>query len=266
MTLAIENLSVNIGAKTILKNINLQCEAGQLITLCGPNGAGKSPLLKAITGEMSYSQGKISLQGNDMQKMSAQQLALKRAVLPQHVELAFAFSVEEVISIALLFTGDTREKQRILDTVIDMMELQSFIKRDYSSLSGGEKQRVQLARVLAQLMQPQSTGERFLLLDECTSAMDMAWMHKAFALLKQQTHNQIGIIAVVHDLNLASLYADKMVLLSDQQARFSGTPEEVITASIIKEVFATEVSVIEHPQQRRPVIIQQALQTDKAAA
>lgn len=255
MTLIAENLTIKANKKVLLTEANFRCEAGEVIALCGPNGAGKSTLLKALSGDLAYQEGRIMLNNQRLSDYSHRELALNRAVMPQNIELHFPFSAQQVIEMALLFTENQTDKRTIIQQVAELLSLQNLLHRNYCMLSGGEKQRVQLGRVIAQLLQASTSEKKFLFLDECTSAMDMAMMHQAFSVLKDISQYGIGIIAVIHDLNLASLYADKIVMIKDQTTAFDGSPEKVITKEIITDVFSTNVSILPHPSLHCPVVL-----------
>lgn len=255
MAIVVENVEVQQQGKTILRNASLSCQPGELLALCGPNGAGKSTLLKAISRDMPFNRGSISINHKDITALSAAEMALNRAVMPQSVSLMFPFKAWQIIEMALLFTHDQKEKDRIIASIAGLLKLDHLLERDYSTLSGGEQQRVQLARVISQLLQPCAAEQKFLLLDECTSAMDMEMMHETFYVLQQLKQQGFGIIAVVHDLNLASLYADNIVLLKEQTTVLKGSPQEVITESHIENVFSTQVAILKHPQNGKPILV-----------
>lgn len=255
MTIIAENITVSVNKKTLLKEANFNCEAGEVIALCGPNGAGKSTLLKALSGDLAYQSGFISLNNQPLHTYSNSDLALTRAVMPQNIELHFPFSSQQVIEMALLFTHTREAKSTIIDQVTELLSLGKLLHRNYCMLSGGEKQRIQLARVIAQLLQSSTSDKKFLFLDECTSAMDMAMMHQAFSVLKDISLRNIGIVAVIHDLNLASLYADKIVMIKDQTTAYCGSPDAVITKDIITHVFSTAVDIVPHPSFNCPIVL-----------
>jgi iron complex transport system ATP-binding protein len=259
MALTISDLTINIGKSCIIETAKLHCEPGEFIALCGPNGAGKSTLLKAIAGDIAFHAGHIAFDQQEIRQLSNAQLACIRAVMPQQVNMSFAFSSEEIISMGLLFCPSLEKKKQVIKNVSQIFHIEDLLKKDYTQLSGGQQQRVQLARVVAQILQHGNENNRYLLLDECSSAMDMAMMHQAFSALKKLSHEGIGIIAVVHDLNLASLYADKMIFISEKKTLLCGSPQQLVTASNIRQVFKTEVHIVPHPSNAKPMILQQAV-------
>lgn len=252
------NINLYANKKTLLGGINFSCQPGQLIALCGPNGAGKSSLLKVLAGDVKVQQGEVFYNQKNIDKHSAIELAKCRAVMPQNIQVSFNLSAEAVIDMGLLFCQSRQEKKTIIKTIAKLLDIQHLLTRSYNVLSGGEQQRVQLARVIGQMQQKACAEQRYLLLDECTSAMDMAMMHKAFSILRNITQQNIGIVAVVHDVNLASLYADQIILLKNGRGYAEGCPHTVITQNIINSVFQISVEVIQHPKYNKPVILQNA--------
>jgi len=259
MSLLLENISVSLGGgkskRPILQHANLHCAPGELVALCGANGAGKSTLLKTITGDIAYSAGSVSFSGIAANRLDNESLARHRAVMEQQVSMVFPFSVREIIALGLTFCRCEVRKREITQEVVELFDLHSLLDNDYTQLSGGQQQRVQLARVVAQILQS-DLAHKYLLLDECTSAMDIAMMHTTFANLKTLCQQGIGMVAVVHDINLASLYADRIVFVAEGTTLMDGKPEAVINVDSIKRVFNADVLLSEHPQTQKPMIMQ----------
>ncbi|CAA0081852.1 Hemin import ATP-binding protein HmuV [BD1-7 clade bacterium] len=260
MAIRANQVDVFYGRKKVLDNVSFDCQPGEFVALCGPNGAGKSTLLKAVAGDIGVDNGDIRINGSSVCDLTQGQQALMRAVMPQQVDVAFNVQASSVIEMGLLFTEDERERTAIVELVSGLLRLDTLLDRSYPSLSGGEKQRIQLARVIAQLLQSHCDNDKYLLLDECSSAMDMAMVHLAFSVVRQLVDDghfgNIGVVAVVHDINIASLYADRIVMLHDQRICANGSPRQVVTAQHIERVFNTPVSVMDHPEHACPVVIQ----------
>lgn len=256
MRLKVDGVSICLGNKIVIEQAGLSCQPGQFIALCGANGAGKSTLLKAIAGEIPYVSGSISINGDEVSTLNHAEMALRRAVMPQQVDITFNFTAFDIIAMGLLFVKTQDEKNRIIQQVSHLFDLQGLLQQSYLQLSGGQQQRVQLGRVVAQILQENCDRQRYLFLDECSSAMDMAIVHQAFSALTTLTDLGIGIIAVMHDLNIASLYADEIIMLKNRTTAFSGTPKEVINEQNILDVFDAKVQIISHPSQQHPVVIQ----------
>lgn len=249
--LNVESLSYQISKTAILKNISLATRPGELWVVLGPNGAGKSSLLSILAGEHFNFSGQVLLVSKPLQDYRAQELAQVRAMMPQSVTLDFGFQVKEVVEMGLLssFIGEGSE---LIQRALDLFEVSDLSNRNYLTLSGGEQQRVQLARIAAQLLSSpriQKKQPQILLLDECTSSLDVAHQQQVFkvltVLIKQY---RLCVIAVLHDLNLASQFADKALLLHQGEVYASGDIQQVLTQQNIEEVYQTPVTIIERHQ------------------
>ncbi|HEY9032513.1 MAG TPA: heme ABC transporter ATP-binding protein [Pseudomonadales bacterium] len=255
MVLQAESVTVEKQRRRLLDNINMHCAAGEMLAICGPNGAGKSTLLRVLAGDQ-HSSGRVDINGRPLPGYNAASLAMVRAVMPQKVELPFSFAVRDVILMGLRHGLPAASRQQLLDEVSGRFDLAGLLALDYQHLSGGQQQRVQLARVVIQLLQPGLRGQpRYLLLDECSSAMDVAMQQRMFASLRQLLADRIGVIAVMHDLNLASRFADRLLMLRDGRLVLSGSASEVIRPCHLQDVFALEAQVIRHPQHGCPVVL-----------
>lgn len=248
------NLSLALGDKIILDDVSVSFNTGELTVLLGPNGTGKSSLLKVITQEWESGKGDIRFFDRDYLDWSPSILAKHLGVLPQSSSLSFNFTVAEVVELGALALT---EKQ----SVIKQLAWKNMIKTDvthladrlYPSLSGGEKQRVHLARVLTQL--EQSGEQKILLLDEPTSALDLAHQHQTLALAKSLADEGAAVVAVLHDLNLAAQYAHRVMILNQGCIVANGTPNEILTETTIENVYQWPVKVLQHPESGHPVIL-----------
>ena len=246
--LSARGVGVAIRGRHLVADVDLDVVPGTVTVLVGPNGAGKSTLLKALTGEMRLARGRVTLDGADVHAMAPRALALRRAVLPQAAEVAFPFTVEEVIGVGLL--GAARpERAAHVARLLQRVDLPGFAGRRYDSLSGGERQRVQLARVLAQI----DCGRRafadgaappaFLFLDEPTSSLDLGHQLTVLALARAHARAGGGVLAVLHDLNLAAMVADRMVVLAGGRVVAAGAPAAVLTDAVLARAFGVKVKV-----------------------
>jgi len=241
-------------ARLLVENVVAELSSGEVLSIIGPNGAGKSTLLKAIAGDLSYG-GQISIEGVCLDpKLRARQIA----VLPQLSLLNFPFRVSEVVGLARIphSTGSQRDQQ-IIKEALTMMDIDFLANRLYTELSGGERQRVQLARVLAQIWNAGDApnGCRMLLLDEPTAALDLGHQQQLMEAIRLFAAQGVGVLMVLHDINLAAQYSDNLLaLLCSQQIAF-GRPKDVITAKNLKILFDVEANVIEHPTHAIPVVI-----------
>nr|WP_232054884.1 heme ABC transporter ATP-binding protein [Leminorella richardii] len=241
------------GRLCLTQDVSLQLKPGELVTIIGPNGAGKSTLLRLLTGYLTPSSGECRLMGKRMTDWCPHALARTRAVMRQHSDLAFPFSVRDVITMGRFPYGKARQQEAI-EQVLIQTECQSLAHRDYRHLSGGEQQRVQLARVLVQLWQPEPEA-KWLFLDEPTSALDLYHQQQTLRLLKQLTKTlNFSVCCVLHDLNLASLYSDRVVLLHQGKLVAQGTPEQVMQAEPLTQWYQADLGIHRHPESQQPQV------------
>ncbi len=270
-------IAVQRGERQILSDIDLSLPAGQVIGVLGANGAGKSTLLAALAGELSPSAGRITLNGRPLSAWPAVELASCRAVLPQSPSLQFDLPVATVIGMGAYpharhsRTGahptnrhDTAqaamaEDQRILQRVLALADVQDLYGRRYRLLSGGEQQRVHLARVLYQLLLArQGHNEyRVLMLDEPTASLDPRHQLHLLSAVHTLAHEEnVAALVIVHDLNLAAGCCDRLLLLGQGRVAACGTPAQVLTPDTLRQVYGVEATVLPHPNQPgRPLVV-----------
>ncbi|QQN36550.1 heme ABC transporter ATP-binding protein [Rahnella aceris] len=248
-----ENLTYSVNSRRLIDDVSLSLQSGEMVALIGPNGAGKSTLMRMLTGYLMPQSGQISLQGRQLNDWPAQELARTRAVMRQNSTLAFGFSVREVLTLGRSPHGQ-QNMQRALTEVMTQTDCLNLAERDYRHLSGGEQQRVQLARVLIQLWQP-APSSRWLFLDEPTSALDLYHQQHALRLLRQLTlQTPLAVCCVLHDLNLAALYADRIILLHGGKVVASGTPVDVLSEAILSRWYQADLNVCPHPETALPQV------------
>jgi len=248
-----KNLHLKLGNRIILDDLSVRFKKGELTILLGPNGTGKSSLLKALTNEWSV-KGNVSFFDQPFEQWHASELAKHMGVLPQSSSLTFNFTVREVVELGALALSETQKRIReIAESNMVKTDILHLAERLYPSLSGGEKQRVHLARVLTQL--EQSGEQKILLLDEPTSALDISHQHQTLSLAKSLAEEGASVIAVIHDLNLAAQYADRVMIMHNGKLAANGTAWETLTAEIVQQVYQYPVQVIEHPDSGHPVIL-----------
>ncbi|WP_285418145.1 heme ABC transporter ATP-binding protein [Pseudomonas sp. efr-133-TYG-5] len=248
------NLHIRRGRKTVLADVSLQLEPGEVLGVLGPNGAGKSTLLGALCGELAASEGEILLDGQALQHWTGAQRAQRLAVLPQVSTLDFAFRVEEVVGMGRLpwQSGRVRDED-IVAAALRAADAGHLAGRSYLALSGGERQRVHLARVLAQLW-PGQAGQT-LLLDEPTSMLDPLHQHTTLQAVRAFADRGASVLVILHDLNLAARYCDRLLLLEGGRPVALDTPQRVLRPDTLKAVFSLEVLVQSHPERGHPLII-----------
>lgn len=255
--IATKQVGWQVRGKHIVRDVSLQLHCGELLAIVGPNGAGKSTLLKLLTGDLKPSSGSVEIEKKQLNRWSLAELAKRRSVLLQQSRLSFGFSVEEVVLMGRMPHNrgvETEQDYTISAEALELVGLSAFSDRTYTTLSGGEQQRVQLARVLAQIWETPVDGGRYLLLDEPTNSLDLAYQQQVLRIAKQLAANGTGVLAILHDLNLAAQYADRIVMLKDGCIVAEGHPHEVLNAKTIEMVFATPVSVLSHPVTGLPLV------------
>lgn len=270
-------IAVQRGERQILSDIDLSLPAGQVIGVLGANGAGKSTLLAALAGELSPSTGRITLNGRPLSAWPAAELASCRAVLPQSPSLQFDLPVATVIGMGAYpharytRTGAPRtdsrdtaqaamaEDQRILQRVLALADVQDLYGRRYRLLSGGEQQRVHLARVLYQLLLARQGRDeyRVLMLDEPTASLDPRHQLHLLSAVHTLAHEEnVAALVIVHDLNLAAGCCDRLLLLGQGRVAACGTPAQVLTPDTLRQVYGVEATVLPHPNQPgRPLVV-----------
>ena len=254
--LEVKAVSLGLGKQSILADVNLCVNSGECLAVVGPNGAGKSSLFRVISGEWPHYQGKIYFNQHELQFWTLSQLARMRAVMPQNSSLSFPYTVAEVVMLGRLPHSSGQKKDReICQQVMTMCDVAQFAERSYLQLSGGERQRVQLARVLAQIWTPVDEGPRVLLLDEPTSALDLSHQLALMEMVKQVAQAQVAVVIILHDLNLAARFADRIMVMHQGAVDALGTPEEVMVPQRIRRVFGVDANVIPHPEHQCPLIV-----------
>ncbi len=240
----LRNVGFKIRTKWLLQEINLELPSGKFIALVGSNGAGKTTLLKLLSGELQTSQGYIEFMDKPIVDYSLKSLAHHRAVLSQHRGGNFPFSVQEVVMMGRLVHLDGCKEgpkdNEIVQKALERMDLSSFANRTYSTLSGGEARRVDAARMIVQ-----QTG--VYLLDEPTNHLDPKQQVRMLEFCKESVAEGKTVIASLHDLNLASYYADMIVILHQGHLLIAGSPDQVFTSTHIKEAFGLDCNIWRHP-------------------
>jgi iron complex transport system ATP-binding protein len=260
MTIEARGLSVAYGRRRVLHDVDFTARPGEVTMIIGPNGSGKTTLMRALTGDLA-STGTISVNGRALQSCSAHELAAIRAVLPQETILAFPFTVAEVVGLGVAAGPVLASPEARLDRIasaLDAVDLPGFAGRTYQELSGGERQRVQLARVLCQIWNPVSRhhGPRWLFLDEPVSSLDIRHQLMIMDLASGYARRGGGVIAVMHDLNLTAMFADRIALVSSGRVAGFGSPEEVLKDDLLADVFGCALKVGEVPRDRLFVLPQ----------
>ena len=249
-----ENLTVSRGGREVLTGIDLSLQPGEVLGVLGPNGAGKSTLLDALCGSLPATNGRITLDDKPLSAWAGPQRARRLAVLPQSSSLTFAFSVEAVVAMGRLpHNSGAAQDAQIVAAALAAADAGHLAGRSYLALSGGERQRVHLARVLAQLW-PGQAGQ-VLLLDEPTSMLDPLHQHSTLQAVRRIAEQGTAVLVILHDLNLAARYCDRILLLGDGRAQALATPAEALQPEPLKTLFGLDVLVQAHPELGHPLII-----------
>lgn len=251
--LDIKQLSVRRGDAQLLAGIDLQLQAGQMMVVLGPNGAGKTSLLHCVAGESKASAGELRFMGRLLSEWSRPALACHLAVLPQQSALNFPFTVREVVLLGRMphdtgLNGD----MAIVEELLQALDVLHLATRDYTSLSGGEKQRVQLARVLAQVWDVPE--QALLVLDEPSNFLDLSHQSQIMRLLQGFTRRGASVLTVLHDFNLAGRYADMIAVIDQGRLLACGQPCDVISTELMRDVFNVEACVSLAPGYDFPVV------------
>ncbi|WP_043113469.1 heme ABC transporter ATP-binding protein [Solimonas soli] len=232
--------------RELLAATSVDFAPGRLHAIVGPNGAGKSTLLRLLAGEWRPSRGSVALDGRDLREWAPAALARRRALLPQQHSLSFPFTAAEVVALGRLHTRRHKAEveRAIVAEALASCGAAQLAGRLYPQLSGGERARVQLARVLAQI-RDEADGARWLLLDEPTAHLDLAFQHACLRLAREWSRCGVGVIAVLHDPNLVLAYADDVLVLDAGRAVAVGAPRDVLDAALMRQVFGLAARRIE---------------------
>lgn len=254
MVLEVSEIACGYDGADVLSDVTLRLSPGDFVAVAGPNGSGKSTLIRAMSRVLRPRRGRALLEGADLYELPARRSAQAIAVLPQETSLEFEFSCEEIVSMGRAphlgrFETETERDRAVVREAMERTSTWDLRHRAIVDLSGGERQRVLLARAFAQ-------EPRVLLLDEPTSHLDLAFQVQILRLVRQlRDEKKTAVLASLHDLNLASAYADRIVLLSKGRVVATGTPKEVLTESALRPVFGEELTVRTHPDTGMPLVL-----------
>lgn len=245
MSLEVRAASVKLNGKPVLHTVSLALAPGSFTALVGPNGAGKSTLLSLLSADRVPDSGEVTLENVPLNRWRADQRAVRIAMLPQSSSLRFDFTVIEVVMM-----GRTPHRpesaglaQALCERALEMTGTTHLMRRRYLQLSGGEQQRVHLARVLAQLLRADGRWSGFLLLDEPTSNLDWQHQEKVLSAVREFTRGGGGALVSVHDLNLAARHADRMALMHRGQLIAAAAPKDILQPQLLEPVFELPLSV-----------------------
>lgn len=250
MEITVDKLNVIDGNYTILDDLNLHVKNRNFIGIIGPNGSGKSTLLKAISRSIRSESNEISYDGRDINHLSYKESAKLISCLDQEHDMPFDFQARELIMMGRypykkMFETENQQDERIVDSAIDQVDIRHLQYKNYQHLSGGEKQRVLIARMIAQ-------QSDIFILDEPTNHLDISYQLELFKFLHE---TPTTVISAIHDLNIAARFCDYLFVMKDGKIFCQGEPQEILTSRTIAEVFNVDVDVVKHPTKSQLVII-----------
>jgi iron complex transport system ATP-binding protein len=252
--LAAEQVTFSYGGAAVLERVSFACRRGEMLALAGPNGSGKTTLLKLLSGVLQPADGRVTLDGQDLRRISPRSLARRVAVLHQAIDPRLMYRVEDLVAMGrtphLSFFGGLRQSDReAVERAVAAAGIDRLRARPFNTLSGGEQRRVMVAMALAQEME-------FLLLDEPTVHMDLQHQHELLeTLARLHWERKVGVVAVMHDLNLATLYFDRLAVLEGGRLVVDASSEEALSRPEVLSVFRAPLQVVPHPSAGVPQVL-----------
>jgi iron complex transport system ATP-binding protein len=247
----VRGLTVKLGGQAVLSDVDVEIRHGQLLALVGPNGAGKSTLLGAVAGDIGATTGSIHIDGRPLADWGTRELAMRRSVLLQRIDISFPFTVGDVVRMGRSPWAGTYaedDDDRLVAAAMQQTDISDLAPREYPSLSGGERARAALARVLAQ-------GTGILLLDEPTAALDIHHQELVMGVARERAAAGVAVVVVAHDLGMAAAWADRVVVLDRGRVAGDGSPRDILTEELLSRVYHHAVEVLPHPRTGLPLII-----------
>ncbi|MBJ65962.1 MAG: heme ABC transporter ATP-binding protein [Rhodobiaceae bacterium] len=249
MSIKSDEIFLYYNKKEILNNISLEIKEGEIITLLGPNGAGKSSLLNIISGDLNPDEGSVYYDNKEINRISIQERAFIRSVMAQSQPIVFDFNVKEIVEMGWLNRGDIKHANQLnnsLKKILIDCEIEDLELRKFNTLSGGEQKRVHFARTLLQLWrESKSFDSRYLMLDEPTSSLDLSHQVKMMNQIKKLANNGVGVLLILHDLNLAFKYSDKIAIIKSGKMVSYGDPKKIIEDDLLSEVYEIPLTIEE---------------------
>ena len=251
MSVDIKNLSWEVDSKKILDDISLSISSGEIITILGPNGAGKSSFLKIISGDLKCTKGQIYFDQSNLNDISIQDRSFIRSVMSQSQDVVYDFSTREIIEMGWLDRGISNYSEdfkKAIDQISEECSVKNLLEQSFNTLSGGEKRRVHFARTLVQLWRPSGSDDpRYMFLDEPTANLDILHEQKMMKLIQKKRDEGLGILLILHDLNLAAKYSDQIALFDNGKLIDKGLPKTVLTEDTLSAVYGLKMNVEKNP-------------------
>ncbi|WP_126972579.1 heme ABC transporter ATP-binding protein [Gynurincola endophyticus] len=263
MNIVAQNIHFSVGKKSILKGVNFTAKAGKVLGILGQNGAGKSTLLNCLAGALKGYTGKIAINNMDIDRMQIQQLAKQRAVLSQNHSITQLFKCSDIVMMGRyphFSTSPSKFDMEVVERAMYEMQVNKLADRYYVQLSGGEQQRVQMARVIAQLQNNHSDNSTqkktgVLLLDEPISNMDILFQHHSMKMARKLAKDGLTVIVILHDLNLAAQYCDELLLMHGGEVVEQGEIEQVLTPDNIYTAYGINIKVLKTVEHPYPIMV-----------
>ncbi len=251
MSIKAKSIFWEVDNKRIIKDISLEISLGEVVSIIGPNGAGKSSFLNVLSGDIKPSSGSVSFDETNLKDISIQDRSFMRSVMSQSQQIVYDFSVKEIIEMGWLDRGIASYSGNFKEAVMKVASecsVHNLLEQKFNTLSGGEQRRVHFARTLIQLWRPSNSHDpRYMFLDEPTANLDILHEQNLMKLVRSKAMEGIGILLILHDLNLAAKYSDKLVIFKNGSLIKSGSPEEVLQSKVLTEVYGLDMEVAKDP-------------------
>ena len=251
MSVRCESIDINLNKREILKNISIEVKENEILSIIGPNGAGKSTLLRSLAGDINPTNGNIFYDEININQIDIQERAFTRSVMSQLQPIAFDFSVKEIVEMGWINRGESKYADQFDDAVKEVIlkcGVKDLIDRNFNNLSGGEQRRIHFARTLLQLWRPSNSSDpKYLFLDEPTANLDLTYEIKLLNIVKDVAQEGAGVILVLHDLNLAAKFSDKVAILKGGLLIDIGLPKDILKSTLLSDVYEIKVEVKNDP-------------------
>ena len=247
MTIKLQNISYSVNNHKILENVSLNVRKGEVLSLIGPNGSGKSTLLNVATGDIKPSSGSVTYDNNAIEDLNIVERSFYRGVMSQSQQIVFDFSVQEIIEMGWIERGlpnYSKHFDKAVKEISSLCDLENLLERKFNKLSGGEQRRVHFARTLLQLWRPSNSNEPlFMLLDEPTANLDLYYEIKMMEIIKLKASEGIGIFLILHDLNLAAKYSDRIAIISQGALIKIDKPKKALDPVLLKKIYNLDMVI-----------------------
>ena len=251
MSIRCESIDINLNKREILKNISIEVKEKEILSIIGPNGAGKSTLLRSLAGDINPTDGNIFYDEININQIDIQERAFTRSVMSQLQPIAFDFSVKEIVEMGWINRGESEYADQFDDAVKEVIlkcGVKDLIDRNFNTLSGGEQRRIHFARTLLQLWRPSNSSDpKYLFLDEPTANLDLTYEIKLLNIVKDVAQEGAGVILVLHDLNLAAKFSDKIAILKGGLLIDIGLPKDILKSTLLSDIYEIKVEVKNDP-------------------